>query len=84
VAELLAQDADWPVLYDPAQLARNTVPGAAAIYAEDMYVPRVPSEATAAAIAGFKAWLTNEFEHSGLRTSDRVFERLIALTRKQV
>ena len=40
VAEILAQDADWPVLYDPAQLARNTVPGAAAIYAEDMYVPR--------------------------------------------
>jgi pimeloyl-ACP methyl ester carboxylesterase len=84
VAELLAQDADWPMLYDPAQLARNTVPGAAAIYAEDMYVPRAPSEATAAAIAGFKAWLTNEFEHSGLRTSDRVFERLVALTRKQV
>ena len=41
VAELLAQDAGWPMLYDPARLAANRVPAAAAIYAEDMYVPRV-------------------------------------------
>ena len=74
----------WPVLYDAAQLARNKVPGARAIYAEDMYVPRALSEQTAAAIRGMKVWLTNEFEHSGLRTSDRVFERLLALVRKQV
>jgi pimeloyl-ACP methyl ester carboxylesterase len=84
VAELLALEEHWPMLYDPAQLARNTVPCAAAIYAEDMYVPRALSEQTAAAIPGMKAWLTNEFEHSGLRTSDRVFERLLALVRNQV
>jgi pimeloyl-ACP methyl ester carboxylesterase len=83
VAELLANEERWPVLYDPAQLARNTVPGAAAIYAEDMFVPRALSEQTAAAIPGLKAWLTNEFEHSGLRTSDRVFERLLALVRDE-
>jgi hypothetical protein len=83
VAGILAQDEDWPVLYDPAQLARNTVPSAAAIYAEDMFVPRALSEQTAAAIRGMKGWLTNEFEHSGLRTSDRVFERLLALVRDQ-
>jgi len=81
VAELLANDAEWPVLYDPAQLARNTVPSAAAIYAEDMFVPRALSEQTADTIKGMKVWLTNEFEHSGLRTSDRVFERLLALVR---
>ena len=52
VAELLAREERWPMLYDPAQLARNTVPGAAVIYAEDMYVPRALSEATAAAIPG--------------------------------
>jgi len=84
VAELLAQDERWPVLYDPAQLARNVVPGVAAIYAEDMYVPRALSEHTAAAIAGLKVWLTNEFEHNGLRSSDKVFERLLALRRDQV
>ncbi len=84
VAELLANDDDWPVLYDAAQLARNTVPAAAAIYAEDMFVPRALSEQTAAAIKNMKGWLTNEFEHSGLRTSDRVFERLLALVRDGV
>jgi len=84
VAELLAQEERWPALYDPAQLARNTVPAVAAIYAEDMYVPRALSEATAASIAGMKAWLTNEHEHNGLRASDAVFERLLAMRRDEV
>jgi pimeloyl-ACP methyl ester carboxylesterase len=81
VAELLAQEERWPMLYDPEQLARNIVPGVAAIYAEDMYVPRALSEQTAAAIAGMKVWLTNEYEHSGLRKSPAVFERLLAMQR---
>jgi pimeloyl-ACP methyl ester carboxylesterase len=85
VAELLANEERWPRLYDPAVLARNTVPGAAAIYAEDMYVPRALSERTAASIPGLKVWLTNEYEHSGLRTSDtKVLDRLLALRRDEV
>jgi len=81
VAELLANEERWPRLYDVARLARNDVPAAAVIYAEDMYVPRALSEETAARIAGMKVWLTNEFEHNGLRASDRVFERLMAMRR---
>ena len=81
VAELLANEERWPRLYDPARLARNTVPGVAAIYAEDMYVPRALSERTAASIPGLKVWLTNEYEHNGLRSSEAVFERLLALQR---
>jgi len=81
VAELLANEERWPRLYDVAQLARNDVPCAAVIYAEDMYVPHAYSEETAARIAGMKVWLTNEFEHNGLRASDRVFERLMAMHR---
>jgi pimeloyl-ACP methyl ester carboxylesterase len=84
VADLLAREERWPALYDPAQLARNTVPSAAAIYAEDMYVPRALSEQTAASIAGLKPWLTNEYEHNGLRSSDAVFERLLAMRRGAV
>jgi hypothetical protein len=84
VAELLAQEKRWPVLYDAATLARNRVPAVAAIYAEDMYVPRVLSEQTAASIGCMKAWLTNEYEHNGLRSSDAVFERLLALQREKV
>jgi pimeloyl-ACP methyl ester carboxylesterase len=83
VAEILASAEDWPALYDEAQLGRNTVPCAAAVYAEDMYVPRELSERTAESITGMKVWLTNEFEHSGLRTSDRVFERLLAMVRDE-
>ena len=50
-----------------------------------MYVPRALSERTAASIAGLKVWLTNEYEHSGLRTSDgAVLARLLALRRDEV
>ena len=84
VAALLAREECWPMLYDSAQLARNAVPAVAAIYAEDMYVPRALSEKTAASIAGMKVWLTNEYEHNGLRASPAVFERLLAMRREQV
>ncbi|HET7095880.1 MAG TPA: alpha/beta fold hydrolase [Casimicrobiaceae bacterium] len=79
VAEILANEERWPDLYDEGRLARNDVPCAAVVYAEDMYVPRRYSEDTAARIGGMKTWVTNEFEHSGLRTSDRVFERLLSM-----
>jgi hypothetical protein len=60
------------------------VPVAAAIYAEDMYVPRALSERTAAAIGNLRPWLTNEYEHSGLRDGERVFGRLVKLVRDEV
>ncbi len=81
-AGLLAERADWPALYDPAQLARTEIPVAAAIYFDDMYVPRELSLETAAGIRGLRYWITNEFEHDGLRTSEgRVLDRLIGLAR---
>jgi pimeloyl-ACP methyl ester carboxylesterase len=80
-AELVA-DHEWPRLYDPARLRENEVPAAAAIYAEDMYVERAFSEETAAGIRGLRPWLTNEFEHNGLRADGgRVLGRLIDLAR---
>jgi pimeloyl-ACP methyl ester carboxylesterase len=81
-AELLAQREDWPHLYDPGELSRNEVPAAAAIYFNDMYVPRELSLPTAAAIRGLRPWVTSEYEHDGLRVSDgAVLDRLIALAR---
>ena len=78
-AGLLAQR-EWPPLYDPGVLAANEVPAAAAIWVRDMYVPRVFSEETAATINGLRPWITNEFEHDGLRKEgDRVLGRLIDL-----
>jgi pimeloyl-ACP methyl ester carboxylesterase len=84
VAHILAEEANWPMLYDPARLRGNDVPSAAVIYADDMYVPRVHSEPTADAIRGMKAWITNEYEHNGLRTDgERVFGRLLDLVRNR-
>ena len=80
-AELLAQR-EWPRLYDPDVLAHNEVPLAAAIYAEDMYVEREFSEETASHIRGAKTWITNEYQHNGLRVDgERILGRLIDLAR---
>lgn len=80
-AELLAERV-WPALYDPDSLRACDVPCAAAIYADDAYVPRRFSEETAAMIATMRPWLTNEFEHNGLYVDgDRVLGRLIGLAR---
>jgi len=80
-AELLAAR-EWPRLYDAERLAANEVPVAAAIYAEDPYVERSFSEETAALIGATRAWVTNEYEHNGLRADgDRILGRLIDLAR---
>jgi len=81
-AEELAARADWPALYDPARLAANQVPVAAAVYFHDMYVPAELSVPTSQAIGALRAWVTSEYEHDGLRVSDgAVLDRLIGLVR---
>jgi hypothetical protein len=81
-AGLLAERDRWPPLYDPARLAANEVPAAAAVYYDDLYVPAALSLRTAGAIRGLRAWVTNEWEHEGLRVSGgRVLSRLIAMNR---
>ncbi len=80
-AELLAARGDWPALYDAGRLAAAGVPGAAAVYFHDMYVPTELSVATAAGIPGLRTWVTSEYEHDGLRVSNgRVLGHLLDLT----
>jgi hypothetical protein len=80
-AELLAER-EWPHLYDPDVLAANRVPAAAAIYAEDMYVERHFSEQTVSRIGAMRPWITNEYDHNGLRVEgDRILGRLLDLVR---
>ncbi|HXS66115.1 MAG TPA: alpha/beta fold hydrolase [Streptosporangiaceae bacterium] len=82
VADILADHADWPPLYDPEQLARNEVPVAAAIYYNDMYVPQQYSVQTAGRIRGLRSWVTSEYEHDGLSAGqDKVLDRLIGMVR---
>jgi hypothetical protein len=47
-----------------------------------MYVPLQFSVQTASQIRGLRPWITNEYEHDGLRASGgAVLDRLIAMTR---
>lgn len=80
-AEALAAHEDWPALYDLDRLARNTVPVAAAIYADDMYVDRDMSLATASHIRGLRPWVTSDHAHDGLRETPEVLSRLLTLLR---
>ena len=63
-------------LYDPARLADNEVPVAAAVYFDDMYVDAGLSLDTASRVGNLKHWVTNEYEHDGLRQDADVFRRL--------
>lgn len=66
-------------MYDHDQLARNEVPVEAAVYYDDMYVDAQLSLDTAARVGDVHAWVTNEFEHDGLRlgnVADRLFTAL--------
>lgn len=79
-AELLARKDDWPALYDAERLAENEVPVAAVVYFDDMYVPASLSLATAERVRGLEPWVTNEYEHDGLRTDGvRVLNKLEAM-----
>jgi uncharacterized protein involved in copper resistance len=81
-AAALLAEREWPRLYDPERLRANEVPVAAVIYAEDMYVERAFAEQTAAHVGRLRAWVTNEYEHNGLRADgERVLGRLIDLAR---
>jgi hypothetical protein len=50
------------------------------MYYDDMYVERAFSEETAHTIRGLKLWVTNEYEHNGLRADgERVLGQLLAM-----
>ncbi|WP_191116814.1 alpha/beta fold hydrolase [Vibrio campbellii] len=79
-AELLAEKADWTPLYDAQQLTNNKVPVSCAVYADDMFVEMDISRETLAAMPNSKAWITNEYEHNGLRADgERILDKLIAM-----
>jgi len=77
-AQILADYDGWPALYDVQVLRANSVPCAAAAYANDIYVERAFSEETAQCIRGLRLWLTNEYEHNALRAhGEAVLSRLM-------
>lgn len=79
-AEILANKDDWPALYDEKQLAMNKVPVSCAVYADDMFVEMDISRETLSLMPNSKAWITNEYEHNGLRADgERILDTLIAM-----
>jgi proline iminopeptidase len=76
-AHALAEREDHPRLYDPDRLRRNEVPLAAAMYYDDMYVDFGYAKDTADAMPNTYLWVTNEYEHDGLRQDTRVVRTLI-------
>jgi len=74
-ADVLAAVDDWPPLYDLERLAANEVPVVAAVYFDDMYVDADLSLDTARRVGNVRPWVTNQYEHDGLRTG-AVIERL--------
>ncbi len=82
-AELLAAYDDWSPLYDLDRLATNEVPVAAIVYFDDMYVDADLSLDTAARVGTVRTWVTNEWEHDGLRAdAGRILPRLVELARR--
>jgi pimeloyl-ACP methyl ester carboxylesterase len=78
-ADILAEHR-WPRLYDEQALRGAEVPGAAAVYYDDAYVPREHSMATAALLPHLRTWVTSEYEHNGLRASgEAVLDHLLDL-----
>jgi hypothetical protein len=80
VGEALAQEKDWPRLYDEEQLARNEVPVYAAVYIDDMYVDFELSMERARGIRGIKTFVTNTMYHNAIRAkSDEVMKEVFAM-----
>jgi pimeloyl-ACP methyl ester carboxylesterase len=81
--EALAAREAWSELYDHARLAANQVPVAAVVYHDDLYVDAGLSLDTAAEVGNLTHWVTNEYEHDGIRQSGEVFKRLVKLVKER-
>lgn len=76
---VLAEQSTWTPLYDRERLAANSVPVAAAVYFDDMYVDAQLQLETLTGIGNAQYWVTNEFEHDGIGSG-----RVLTALREQV
>jgi proline iminopeptidase len=79
----LARRGHHSTLYDAARLAETAVPVAAIVYHDDLYVDAGLSLATAGQVGNLEHWVTNEFEHDGIRQSGNVFKRLVEMVKER-
>ncbi|MEO7373116.1 MAG: alpha/beta fold hydrolase [Terrimesophilobacter sp.] len=70
-------------LYDPEALGVNEVPVAAAVYYDDMFVPRETSLHTASLVRGIQLIITNDYQHDGIRRDgEQLLDKLIQKVRQ--
>lgn len=81
-ADLIAAH-PWNQLYFPDKLAAADVPVAAAVYYADAYVPLSFSMETAALLPDCRPWVTNEYEHNGVRMDVAVIDHLLGLLKSR-
>ena len=74
--EALARRSTHSNLYDPQRLRANEVPVSAVIYFDDFYVDAGLSLETAAEVGNLTHWVTNQYEHDGIRQDVQVMKRL--------
>lgn len=79
--EALAARQSYSELYDLKRLSANQVPVSAVVYFDDLYVDAGLSLETAAAVGNLQHWVTNEYEHDGIRQSGNVFKRLVEMVK---
>lgn len=90
LAELVAKKSWDRPLYDLVALSNSAdaIPCAALVSYDDVYVERTFSEATARLLGdedACKLWVSNEFQHSGLRDyPGRVFDTLYSMTKGEI
>ncbi|STC68602.1 alpha/beta fold hydrolase [Corynebacterium pilosum] len=82
-AHRLAVKDDWSALYDPSALAEAESSCAAAVYTNDMFVPRAMSLNTAALLPHMTVWETAKYQHDGIRRAgDTIADTLFHLARR--
>ena len=68
---------DWANLYNEDVLANNKVSVSCTAYADDMFAEMDIRREKLAYTPNSKAWLTNEYEHNGLRANgERILDKL--------
>ncbi|GAB3691440.1 alpha/beta fold hydrolase [Corynebacterium nasicanis] len=73
---------DWEEQYDAAALGEASAVCAAAVYRDDIFVPRELSLDTAAHFRDLRVWETAEYQHNGLRVDGaRILRHLMDMVR---
>lgn len=77
----LAAFTDWSALYDLEQLSQNTVPAAAAVYTDDVFVSQELSRQTASQVKNLQVAEFSDLHHDGIHENGKkVLRRLLELT----